>query len=47
MYVVTVKNILINKTFKVVFTSPYLLHDYLIKIKRSKKLKLLWIDNIY
>ena len=44
MYKVKVKNLLTNDIFTATFTSPYLLQDYLRKIKNSKKLKLLWID---
>lgn len=44
MYEVTVKNLLLNSKFKKKFNSPYLLKEYLNKIKYSKKLQLLWID---
>ncbi len=46
MYEVTVKNLLLNSKFKKKFNSPYLLKEYLTKIKYSKKLQLLWIDNL-
>lgn len=41
MYECTVLNLLNNKEFTKTFSSPYLLNNYIRKVRYSKKLKLI------
>lgn len=47
MYEIFLKNIDTNKQFSVYLESPYLLKQFLKKVKYSKKVKLLFYKNLY
>ena len=47
MYEIFLKNIDTNKQFSIYLESPYLLKQFLKKVKYSKKVKLLFYKNLY